>query len=80
MKPRSSNGPQAMVPAAELYPLAVGARALGLSRTTLYAMAKRGDVELVRLAGRTLIRRAEIQRVAATAEKWTSSAASEGSA
>ena len=54
----------------ELYQLPDAAHLLGLSRTSLYAMAARGDAEFVRLAGRTLMRRAEVERIAATAQAW----------
>lgn len=54
----------------ELLTLPNAARALGLSRPTLYKMAERGDAQFVRLAGRTLMRRAEVERIAATAETW----------
>ncbi|MGN7869410.1 helix-turn-helix domain-containing protein [Paracoccus sp. 22332] len=43
---------------------------LGVSRPTLYKMAKKGEVELVKLGGRTLMRRAEVERLAATAPAW----------
>lgn len=54
----------------ELLTLPNAARALGLSRPTLYKMAARGDAEFVRLAGRTLMRRAEVERIAGTAQTW----------
>lgn len=54
----------------ELLTLSNAARTLGLSRPTLYKMAARGDAQFVRLAGRTLMRRAEVERIAASAEAW----------
>ncbi len=41
------------------------------SRSGWYDIAKRGEIELVRLGGRTLIRWAELERFAATAKPWT---------
>lgn len=54
----------------ELLPLPNAARILGLSRPTLYKMAEHGEAQFVRLAGRTLMRRAEVERIAASAEPW----------
>jgi predicted DNA-binding transcriptional regulator AlpA len=58
----------------EFAPLPRGAEFLCCSRATLYNMAKRGELELVRLAGRTLIRWAELERIAANAQPWTTPA------
>lgn len=54
----------------ELFNLNTAAGRLGLSRSALYKLAARGDAEFVRLAGRTLMRRAEIERLAASAQAW----------
>ena len=37
--------------------------ALGISRSHLYALAKRGRIRLVRLGGRTVVPESEIERV-----------------
>ncbi|WP_442953661.1 helix-turn-helix domain-containing protein [Paracoccus sediminilitoris] len=54
----------------ELFKLPDAASLLGLSRASLYKMAEKGEAEFVRLGGRTLMRRAEIERLAATAPTW----------
>lgn len=41
---------------------------LCVSRPTLYHMAKKGETFFVRMAGRTLMRREEVLRLAAEAE------------
>jgi excisionase family DNA binding protein len=46
------------------------AQVLGVSRTSLYKMANAGEVSLVRLGGRTLIRSEEVARLADGAEPW----------
>lgn len=54
----------------EMYQLNEAARLLGVSRTALYAMAGRGEAAFVRLGGRTLMRRTEVERIAASAQDW----------
>ncbi len=55
---------------AELFKLTDAAGRLGLSRASLYKMAQEGQAEFVKLGGRTLMRRAEVERLAATAPAW----------
>lgn len=38
-------------------------RALGISRTSLYKIAKSGEIKLVKIAGRTVVPRSEIERL-----------------
>ncbi|MCB1359416.1 MAG: helix-turn-helix domain-containing protein [Maritimibacter sp.] len=38
-------------------------RYTGLSRSTLYKLARNGQLQMIRVAGRTLIRRAELDRL-----------------
>lgn len=59
----------------ELLTLPNAARLLGLSRPTLYKMAEHSEAQFVRLGGRTLMRRAEVERIAASAEPWLPNAA-----
>lgn len=54
----------------EFAPLDRGAAFLCCSRGEIYKKAKRGEIELVRLGGRTLVRWSELDRVAASAETW----------
>lgn len=37
--------------------------ALGIGRTSLYEMAKTGQIKFIRIAGRTLVPRSEIERL-----------------
>lgn len=53
-----------------LVPVPDAGRCLGLSRGKLYDMEKKGQVQFVRLGGKTLIRRSEIVRLAASAQPW----------
>ena len=45
------------------YPVNDACHALGIKRTLLYALAKTGQLKLIRIAGRTLIPRSEIERL-----------------
>lgn len=42
------------------------------TRAGIYDLARRGKIELVKLGGRTLVRRSELDRFIATAAPWTS--------
>jgi excisionase family DNA binding protein len=37
--------------------------ALGIGRTSLYELAKTGEIKLIKIAGRTLVPRSEIERL-----------------
>lgn len=37
--------------------------ALGIGRTSLYELAKAGQIKLIKIAGRTLVPRSEIERL-----------------
>jgi excisionase family DNA binding protein len=37
--------------------------ALGISRTSLYELVKRGEIKLIKIAGRTLVPRSELERL-----------------
>lgn len=45
------------------YPLDEGCYKLGISRTSAYAMNKRGKLNFIKIAGRTLIPASEIARL-----------------
>lgn len=45
------------------YPVNEGAYRLGIGRSSLYAMAKSGELKLVKIAGRTLVPASEIERL-----------------
>lgn len=50
-------------PARRAWPVNEAAYLLGISRVSIYAMAKRGELALVRVAGRTLVLESEIARL-----------------
>jgi excisionase family DNA binding protein len=41
---------------------------LSIGRTSLYEMAKNGELKLIRIAGRTLVPRSEIERLTSVKE------------
>ncbi len=45
------------------YPVNDACHALGIKRTSLYALAKIGELKLIKIAGRTLVPRSEIERL-----------------
>lgn len=45
------------------YPVLEGAYRLGIGRTSVYEMAKAGQIKLIKIAGRTLIPASEIERL-----------------
>ena len=45
------------------YPLNEGCHKLGIGRTSIYAMAKAGQIKLIKIAGRTLVPHSEIERL-----------------
>jgi len=45
------------------YTVSDACAALGIGRTSLYALAKSGELKLVKIAGRTLIPRSELERL-----------------
>ena len=45
------------------YPVNDACHALGIKRTSLYELAKTGQIRLIRIAGRTLVPRSEIERL-----------------
>lgn len=49
------------------YRVDAAVQVLGLSRSTLYKLAKQGRIELIRVAGRTLVRKSEVERLIADA-------------
>lgn len=42
--------------------------ALGIGRTALYALSKSGELKLIRIAGRTLVPRSELERLTRVGE------------
>lgn len=38
-------------------------KVIGISRTSIYAMIKRGELQTIKIAGRTLIPASEVQRL-----------------
>lgn len=55
------------------YGIAEAARALGVSRVTLYRRIWAGEIKAIKLGGRTLIPAAELQRLLAGAHPQTPS-------
>jgi len=45
------------------YPVNEACQALGIKRTLLYELAKNGHLKLIKIAGRTLVPRSEIERL-----------------
>jgi predicted site-specific integrase-resolvase len=45
------------------YPVNDACHALGIKRTSLYELAKTGKLKLIKIAGRTLVPRSEIERL-----------------
>ena len=45
------------------YPVNDACHALGIKRTSLYELAKNGELKLIKIAGRTLVPRSEIERL-----------------
>ena len=45
------------------YPVKDACFALGIKRTSLYELAKTGQLKLIKIAGRTLVPRSEIERL-----------------
>ena len=48
------------------YPVNDACHALGIKRTSLYELAKNGELKLIKIAGRTLVPRSEIERLTGT--------------
>ena len=46
------------------YTVSDACAALGIGRTSLYALAKSGELKLIKIAGRTLVPRSELERLA----------------
>ena len=47
----------------DAYTIDEGARRMSIGRTAIYALAKRGDIRLIKIGGRTLVPRSEIERL-----------------
>ena len=45
------------------YPVTDACRLLSIGRTSLYEMAKMGEIRLIKIAGRTLVPHSELQRL-----------------
>jgi excisionase family DNA binding protein len=45
------------------YPVNDACHALGIKRTSLYELAKNGELKLIKIAGRTLVPHSEIERL-----------------
>ena len=45
------------------YPVNEACHALGIGRTSLYELVKSGELKLIRIAGRTLVPRSELERL-----------------
>lgn len=50
-------------------------RVAGIGKSMLYAMAQAGEIKLTKIRGRTLVPRAELQRLIAEGQKGSMSAA-----
>jgi excisionase family DNA binding protein len=68
-KPQPKNQSQQHVPHVErlAWPIAEGARRIGVGRTSIYKLAAEGKLRLVRIGGRTLLPEEEIIRLIADA-------------
>ena len=47
----------------EAFPVNEAGQLLGISRTSIYELAKRNELALIKIAGRTLVPRSEIERL-----------------
>jgi excisionase family DNA binding protein len=67
-KPQPKNQSQQHVPHVErlAWPIAEGARRIGVGRTAIYKLAGEGKLRLVRIGGRTLVPEEEIIRLIAS--------------
>lgn len=45
------------------FPVNDACMALGIGRTSLYELAKNGELKLIKIAGRTLVPRSELERL-----------------
>lgn len=45
------------------YPINEGCHKLGIGRTSLYELVKSGQLKLIKIAGRSLVPRSEIERL-----------------
>ena len=45
------------------YPVNPACHLMGIKRTLLYQLAKNGELKLIKIAGRTLVPRSEIERL-----------------
>jgi excisionase family DNA binding protein len=54
-----------LTPASErlAYPVREACQKLGIGRTSLYEMKRKGEIILIRIAGRTLVPHSEIERL-----------------
>lgn len=50
-------------PLPELYPASVASRMIGVSRTTFYKLRAEGRLAVVKIGGRNMVDRREIERV-----------------
>lgn len=55
--------PKHLVDTEDLYDVAEAARLIGMGYATLYRWIKRGDIVPLRVSGRTLITKSEVDRV-----------------
>jgi excisionase family DNA binding protein len=67
-KPKPKNQAQQPAPHIErlAWPIAEGARRIGVGRTSIYKLAAEGKLRLVRIGGRTLLPEEEIIRLIAS--------------
>ena len=55
---------QKLAPAGKMaYRINEACQCLGIGRTSLYELVKSGELKLIRIAGRTLVPRSEIERL-----------------
>ena len=52
------------------FPINDACLALGIKRTSLYDLAKKGQLKLIKIAGRTLVPRSEIERLTKERDEW----------
>lgn len=58
-----SEPPPAASPEPKAYRIVDACHALGIGRTSLYKLVSTGELKLIRIAGRTLVPRSEIERL-----------------
>ena len=59
----NSTQPSGLAPQALAYRVPDACAVLGIGRTSLYELVKSGELKMIRIAGRTLVPRSELERL-----------------